>query len=152
MTTPVFICCLSVRQWNCFRSPVSTSKERSSSTTELRSSTRTSPPQRRAWWEITWTYPTWIWRVPGSSWRGLWWVSRYKLTLTSRKAESDLWNSAASPSPSSTVASVCEYIDWFTLLLLSLNIHVRIYSGWGIYHPDCTKRIPPCFMWEEASF
>lgn len=111
MTTPVFICCLSVRQWNCFRSPVSTSKERSSSTTELRSSTRTSPPQRRAWWEITWTYPTWIWRVPGSSWRGLWWVSRYKLTLTSRKAESDLWNSAASPSPSSTVASVCEYID-----------------------------------------
>lgn len=98
MTTPVFICCLSVRQWNCFRSPVSTSKERSSSTTELRSSTRTSPPQRRAWWEITWTYPTWIWRVPGSSWRGLWWVSRYKLTLTSRKAESDLllWRLSAS--------------------------------------------------------
>lgn len=47
---------------------------------------------------------------------------------------------------------VCLWVYWFTLLLLSLNIHVRIYSGRGIYHPDCTKRIPPCFMWEEASF
>lgn len=142
MTTPVFICCLSVRQWNCFRSPVSTSKERSSSTTELRSSTRTSPPQRRAWWEITWTYPTWIWRVPGSSWRGLWWVSRYKLTLTSRKAESDLWNSAASPSPSSTVASVCEYMDWFTVAVISEHTRQNLFwmrnlSSW-LYKKNST--------------
>ena len=61
-------------QWSCFRSPASTSKERNSSTTEPRSSTRTSRPRRKAWWETLLKYPTLIWKVPVSFWRGLWWV------------------------------------------------------------------------------
>lgn len=98
------------QQWSCFPSPVNISKERNSFTTELRSSTRTSPPRRRAWWEILWIYPTLTWRVPASFSRGLWWVVRYWLTFSVSKTrwENGYW-SVVSPSPAHSATSISTY-------------------------------------------